>query len=225
MRKDEMRMNTLILKVLGIPILVIFMNLGFILFAGEVYTNSATLLPIFLLNVIISIDIVIRPTSSKKDRYKRSILIISFLLLPIILLLPYFEYKVFTQQSLIPLLYLWINLLGILLLSIGGIILLICRIQLGRYGGPRIVIETHHKLIMNGVYRFIRHPMYLGFLFIFFGYSLALGSVFMTIMICSSFLLIFKNRMDMEERLLLSEFGEEYADYMKRTKRLFPCFY
>ncbi|MFX0204661.1 MAG: methyltransferase family protein, partial [Candidatus Hodarchaeota archaeon] len=210
-------MNLLTKKVLGIPILVIFMNSGFILFAGEVYNNFTTLIPILLLNLIISIDILIRPLSSKKDEFRRSILIISFVLLPTILILPYVEYKVFTQNLLTPFLYFWGVVTGIVFLFIGGLILLISRIQLGRYGCPRIVIETNHKLTTDGVYRFIRHPMYLGFLFVFFGYSLALGSIFMTMMICSVFFLIFRSRIQLEERLLLSEFGDEYAEYMERT--------
>ncbi|MFW9905582.1 MAG: methyltransferase family protein [Candidatus Thorarchaeota archaeon] len=218
-------MNVQTKKVLGIPILVIFINSGFILFAGEVYNNIATLIPIFLFNVIIIIDILIRPLSSKKDEFKRSILIISFVLLPTILILPYFEYKVFIQNWLSSLLYSWGVITGIVFLFIGGFVLLISRIQLGRYGGPRIVIETNHKLITNGVYRFIRHPMYLGFLFAFFGYFLALGSIIMTILICFFFFLIFRSRIQLEERLLLSEFGDEYAEYMDRTKKLLPFLY
>lgn len=201
------------------------MNLGFILFAGEVYVYFPTLIPILLLNAFISIDIVIRPTSVKRDEYKRSIPILSFLLLPIILFLPYYEYVVILNQILSPSIYYWTVITGTVLLFLGGILLVNSRIQLGKYGGSRIVIEENHQLITNGVYRFIRHPIYLGFLFMFFGYSLALGSLFMTFVICFVFLLIFKNRIDIEERLLLSEFGEEYADYMRRTKRLFPFLY
>ena len=33
---------------------------------------------------------------------------------------------------------------------------------------------------------------------------------------------MFKKRMDIEESLLLQEFGEEYRDYMKRSARLMP---
>jgi len=218
-------MKSFVLKILGVPILVIFMNTGFILFAGEVYTFLHTLIPIFLLNLIISLDIVIRPISPREDKYKRWILVISFLLLPLILLLPYYEYRVIIQHVFTPFLYYWTVISGTVFLFCGGLILLICRIQLGKYGGSRIVIESDHKLITNGLYRFIRHPMYLGFLIIFFGYSLALGSIFMTIVICFTFLLIFKNRIDLEERLLISEFGDKYMKYMERTKKLFPFLY
>lgn len=218
-------MKSFIPKILGVPIFVIFINIGFILFAGEVYTYLPTLTPIFLINLIISLDIVIRPISPREDEYKRWILMISFLLLPIILFLPYYEYKLILQYVLTPFLYYWTVISGTLLLFCGGLILLTSRIQLGKYGGPRIVIETNHKLITNGIYRFIRHPMYLGFLIIFFGYSLALGSIFMTTLISFTFLLIFKGRIELEERILISEFGDEYMKYMERTKKLLPFLY
>ena len=36
---------------------------------------------------------------------------------------------------------------------------------------------------------------------------------------------MFKKRMDIEESLLLQEFGEEYREYMKRSARLVPGVY
>ena len=36
---------------------------------------------------------------------------------------------------------------------------------------------------------------------------------------------MFKKRMDIEESLLIEEFGEEYREYMKRSARLMPGVY
>ena len=222
---DDLNMKYIIAKVIGVPLLVIFMDLGFILFAREVFTHLPTLVPILLLNVISSIDIVIRPVSAKKDEYNRSIMVIAFLSMPILLMLPYFEYKVITDQILSPSISNWTTMIGTALLMLGGILLLLSRFQLGKYGGPRIVIEDNHQLITTGVYQLVRHPIYLGFLLLFFGYSFTFGSIVLTIVISVAFFLIFKNRIDLEEKLLALEFGEEYLTYMKRTKRLFPFLY
>jgi protein-S-isoprenylcysteine O-methyltransferase Ste14 len=211
-------------KLLGVPFLVLFMDLGFFLFAREAFTQLQTLVPILLMNTFISIDIVIRPVSAKEDKFNRSILMISFLSMPIVFIMPYFEYRMIMNQILSPLIA-TISIKGSALLILGGILLLLGRIQLGEYGGPRIVIEDKHQLITTGVYKCIRHPMYLGFLLLFLGYSVAFGSCFMTILISFSFFLIFKSRMDIEEELLVSEFGEKYLGYMKRTKRLIPFLY
>ena len=201
------------------------MNLGFILVAREVFSHFSMFVPILLLDVFISIDIVIRPVSAKKDEYRRSIIAVSFLSIPILFTLPYYEYKVLMVQILSPLIANWASIIGTVLLVLGGILLLLSRIQLGKYGGPKLVIEDKHQLITTGSYQYIRHPMYSGFLLLFFGYSLSFGSVIMTFTILVVFFLIFKNRMDIEEKLLISEFGEEYLVYMKRTKRLFPLLY
>ncbi|MFX0173328.1 MAG: methyltransferase family protein [Candidatus Hodarchaeota archaeon] len=218
-------MKCYIVKLIGVPFLVFFIDLGFFLLAREVFTQLQTLVPILLMNAFISVDIVIRPVSAKEDKFNRSILIISFLSMPIVFIMPYFEYRMIMNQILSPLITALISITGSVLLILGGMLLLLGRIQLGEYGGPRIVIEDKHQLITTGIYKCIRHPIYLGFLLLIFGYSVAFGSCLMTIIISFSFFLIFRSRMDIEEKLLVSEFGEKYLGYMKRTKRLIPFLY
>ncbi|MFX1539050.1 MAG: methyltransferase family protein, partial [Promethearchaeota archaeon] len=208
-----------------VPFLILFMNLGFILVAREVFSNLSTIVPILLLDAFICIDIIIRPISAKKDKFNRFISAISFLLIPIWFTLPYFEFKVLISKSLPSFILNCVSIIGTVLLVFGGLLLLFNRIHLGKYGGPKLVIEEEHQLITTGLYKFVRHPMYSGFLILFFGYSLAFGSILMTITITTVLFLIFKTRMDIEEKLLITEFGEEYSTYMKRTKRLFPLLY
>ncbi len=218
-------MKTIILKLIGVPILFVFVNFGFLLFAREVFSQTQTLIPILLFNVIISADIVIRPTSRKKDEYNRIVLIISFLAMPVGVTLPYFENKVLMEIILSLPTSIWIPIIGTGFLMVGGILLLVSRLQIGKYGGPRIVIEETHQLITTGMYRYIRHPMYLGFLLLFSGYSFALGSIIATGGISLILFFVFKSRMDMEENLLLASFREEYLAYLKRTNRLIPFLY
>ena len=210
---------------MGVPILLVFVNLGFLLFAREVFSQAQTLIPILLFNVVISTDIVIRPVSRKKDEYNRTVIIISFLMIPVGVTLPYFENKVIMEQILSLPTSNWILAIGTGFLIVGGILLLGARLQIGKFGGSRIAIEEKHQLITTGMYRYIRHPIYLGFLLLFFGYSFALGSIIATGGISLAFFLLFKSRMKMEENLLLASFGEEYLAYLKRTKRLFPFLY
>ena len=219
-------MKFFMLKLLGIPILVLFLNLGFVLVAKEAISQLSVIVPLLIVNFIIILDILVRPLSKKKDKFNRYISIATFLLMPFIIIFPYYEHTfLVTVQMFPPPLFYWLSLLGVIILILGGIILLLSRLQLGRYGGSRIVIEDEHQLITSGVYRYIRHPMYLSFLLIFFGYFTALGSVFMTIIIVLGFFFIFKLRMELEERLLFLQFGEKYKKYMKRTKRIFPFLY
>lgn len=219
-------MNYKMKKIIGIPFLLIFINLGFILFESEVFKNPMRIIPILILNIFISIDILIRPISTKKDEYNRLIPAISFLSMPLIVLLPYLEFKLILDEiTLLTHFSFYSFITGVILSIMGGVILLLSRIQIGQYGGPKIVVEDRHQLITNGLYRHIRHPIYLGFLFLFFGYSLAFGSFLMTIIIFLFLFLIFNKRMEIEERLLIAEFGKKYELYVTRTKKLIPYLY
>jgi protein-S-isoprenylcysteine O-methyltransferase Ste14 len=70
----------------------------------------------------------------------------------------------------------------------------------------------------------IRHPSYLGLLLGLFGWALVFRSA---IGVGVSLLLIppLVARMNAEEALVESEFGERYADYRRRTWRLLPFLY
>jgi len=125
-------MRYIIVKIIGVPLLIIFMNLGFILIAREVFSNRTTLLPILLLNVFICIDIIIRPISAKKDEYNRFIVTISFLSMPIWFTLPYYEFKVLMARILSTFVLNWVSIIGTVLMTLGGLLLLLNRIYLGK---------------------------------------------------------------------------------------------
>jgi protein-S-isoprenylcysteine O-methyltransferase Ste14 len=219
-----MKLN--IQKMIGIPFLLLFFNLGFVLLEKEVFNQISVLIPVVLLNFILITDILIRPRSKKKDQYNRKVTFFTALLLPFIFVSPYYEYTYLVSIQLFSSLFFTLLLiLGIIILILGGILLLMCRLQLGRYGGSRIVIEDEHQLITKGVYQYIRHPMYLGLLLVFFGYFVSLGSIFFSIFVVGSLFTIFRGRMILEEKLLLEEFGEEYQEYLKHTRRLIPLIY
>ncbi len=119
----------------------------------------------------------------------------------------------------------FISLIGILLLMTGGCLSLVSRIQLGRYGSSKIVLEDTHALVTGGIYGRVRHLLYLGFLLLFLGFSLSFCSLVFTSLLMGGLFVVFKKRRDMEEQLLKSSFGKEYESYMERTSRLIPYVY
>lgn len=89
--------------------------------------------------------------------------------------------------------------------------------QLFEHDSPHAAPE---KLVRDGLYRWVRHPIYTA-LFIFLWLTpvmtwntLALNLGLTAYMLVGS---VF------EEQKLLSQFGQEYEDYRRRTPRLFPC--
>ena len=47
----------------------------------------------------------------------------------------------------------------------------------------------------------------------------------MLIVVSVLYFVVLRHRLLFEEKLLIEEFGEEYRDYMKKTKRLIPYLY
>ncbi|MFX1378636.1 MAG: methyltransferase family protein [Promethearchaeota archaeon] len=191
-------------KLIAVLFLILFINIGFILSAIEVYFNLGTLIIIISFTLILSLDISIRPITQKRDQFKYATLsVLLFLLLPLLSIIPYLEFYFLTQRYFI----IWNNFLlyfvGMVLLLLGGIILIYSRLILGKLASSKIVIEQNHILINKGIYKYIRHPIYLGMLLIFFGYALSFKSVFSPFSFLILFFLIFNNRMNLERNMNL----------------------
>jgi len=122
-----------------------------------------------------------------------------------------------------------LSLLGLAMLVFGGYIRLTSRRQLmgaglTMLGSSRLVIAEGQRLVTDGLYRRIRHPLYLGEITRNLGFTLILtsGYGFALVLLGSMFLLF---RIRREERMMLDEFGDEYREYMAHTWRLIPHIY
>jgi protein-S-isoprenylcysteine O-methyltransferase Ste14 len=96
---------------------------------------------------------------------------------------------------------------------------------LGRFFSTRVRIVSDHRIVMEGPYRFLRHPSYTGMLMILLGLGLASRTWLGTIIILALFSLVIGYRMNVEENALKAEFGEEYLKYARKTKRLIPLLF
>ena len=118
-----------------------------------------------------------------------------------------------------------VQIAGLVVMAIGIIVRSTAIAQLGRFHTPNVAVRTDHQLKQTGLYRYVRHPSYLGALIAFLGFSLALGNwlslvVSMSIMPC-----IYLYRIHEEDAALLSAFGDSYREYCLHTKRLIPWLY
>jgi protein-S-isoprenylcysteine O-methyltransferase Ste14 len=93
---------------------------------------------------------------------------------------------------------------------------------LGGFFSTRVRIVSGQRIVMEGPYRFLRHPSYTGMLMILLGLGLASRTWLGTIVILALFSLVIGYRINVEENALKTEFGIEYLEYAKKTKRLFP---
>ncbi len=78
-----------------------------------------------------------------------------------------------------------------------------------------------HELVVRGIYRRIRHPMYTSFFAILIANSLVTAN-WLIGLLAVVYSLAIVERAGHEERMMLESFGEEYRRYMQHTGRFFP---
>ncbi len=206
---------------------ILFYTLMFWLLAPGIFSDPFDLIIIIMFYIIGSIDIIIRPIPEDRPKMDKLSIIIALMgfVQPFVLILAYYENLIVVSQF-IP----WWNnsivaFIGIITTLIGGIIMLISRIQLGIFATPVLVIEEEHRLKTNGIYKFVRHPMYLGGMLMMLGPFFAFRSLISMIVFMVLYTVLVLKRLQNEELMLQSAFGEDYTLYTKKTKRLIPFIY
>jgi protein-S-isoprenylcysteine O-methyltransferase Ste14 len=116
----------------------------------------------------------------------------------------------------------WVQYAGLVFMVAGSILREWAIIKLGPFFSRVVEIETGHRVITDGPYRWIRHPAYTGMLMIYTGFALALGTWLGALATLVLVLAATMYRIKVEEQALIQTFGDEYSAYMKHTWRLFP---
>jgi protein-S-isoprenylcysteine O-methyltransferase Ste14 len=94
--------------------------------------------------------------------------------------------------------------------------------DLGKNWSITLEVRAGHELIMQGVYRRVRHPMYAAIFLFGLAQGLMLPNWVAGWSAIVSFTLMYAFRVAREEEMMLERFGQEYRGYMGRTGRLFP---
>jgi protein-S-isoprenylcysteine O-methyltransferase Ste14 len=92
--------------------------------------------------------------------------------------------------------------------------------DLGTSWSITLEVRERHQLVTHGIYRHVRHPMYLALLLYSTGQSLVLPNWVAGPSYLAAIALLFALRVGPEERMMLEEFDKDYEAYMARTKRL-----
>jgi protein-S-isoprenylcysteine O-methyltransferase Ste14 len=94
--------------------------------------------------------------------------------------------------------------------------------DLGTYWSVTLELRENHRLITEGVYSRVRHPMYAALFLYSIGQALVIPNWVVGPSYFVTFGILFALRIGAEERMMLETFGDEYAAYMARTKLLVP---
>lgn len=117
-----------------------------------------------------------------------------------------------------------VNVVGLCLFLIGVSMRRVAKRTLGEYYSYGLRTLPNHKLIKHGIYKHIRHPISLAMIL----YSPAIPLIFSSLY---GFLLMLGlipctlYRVKIEESMLLEKFGDEYREYVKKTKKMLPFIY
>jgi protein-S-isoprenylcysteine O-methyltransferase Ste14 len=109
-----------------------------------------------------------------------------------------------------------------------GLFLISCGIRwwgfksIGKFFNPRVAVYKNHRLITNGAYAKIRHPLYLGSLVNFIAIPIVFNSWGSLLIIIITTIPALVYRIKVEEEFLINHFGDDYREYVSRTKKLFP---
>ena len=98
------------------------------------------------------------------------------------------------------------------------------RIHLGKYWSGIITLKEGHELIRTGPYRFVRHPLYTGFLTAVVGSAIvsATADAFVG---CALIMAAYLIKIRREESVLMREFGDKYQQYRTQVRALVPYVY
>lgn len=89
----------------------------------------------------------------------------------------------------------------------------------------RITIKPNHQLITSGIYRQVRHPVYLSYVLLLIGYCTILQSFVSLVLTVVSCTIWLGNRINIEEKMLVEKFGDRYQAYQRKTKKIIPFIY
>lgn len=113
----------------------------------------------------------------------------------------------------------WIYI-GIGLFLTGILLRLAAMKALGDFYSHWIRVKEDHRIIVEGPYKFMRHPSYLGMILAHLGFVIFFFNLISILVYCLLFVPAIIRRIIVEEKVLNSLEG--YCDYSKGRKRLIP---
>jgi protein-S-isoprenylcysteine O-methyltransferase Ste14 len=107
-------------------------------------------------------------------------------------------------------------------LEVAGVVFAIwAREHLGKLWSGTITLKEGHRIVQSGPYRLARHPIYTGILTGIVGVVLARGDVGGVVALVLWALGVAR-KIAIEEKLLSSRFGDEYAAYRAKVRAIIP---
>ncbi len=190
----------------------------FYLIKPDIFQDTYYLTYLILIYAGGIIDTIIRPIEEvkKEEGNFEKYIAILFLLSPFFLIGAVVEAEYYGWRNDI------LSVIGLIVYFFTVAMLVFSRINLGKQATGILVIRDTHELMTNGIYKYVRHPIYGSAIFGIVGFILITQSVLVSTVSFVVYFKILNDRALYEEELLIKEFGDEYKEYMKKSKKFIP---
>ncbi len=116
-----------------------------------------------------------------------------------------------------------LQLLGLAAIALGGAILIRCIVEFARSGrGTLAPVDPPKTLVVQGLYRYVRNPMYVGVTSVLLGETALFLSSALLYYTAVWFVIVNVFVIFYEERTLRARFGESYEQYRRAVGRWIP---
>ena len=116
----------------------------------------------------------------------------------------------------------WMGWLGIPIMACSLLVFWRSHYDLKANWSPSLELYEEHTLITDGIYRYIRHPMYASLLIANIAQILLIQNWIAGPIRILMFILFYTFRSQAEEKMMIEKFGDQYRAYKKATGGILP---
>jgi protein-S-isoprenylcysteine O-methyltransferase Ste14 len=182
--------------------------------------NLLLLISIFWVTTEVILSILLRSKDSQSDKNSLRIMWVT-IGLSIVLgkVLGYSQFTISVAISQI------IQTIGVIVIGFGLTIRWVAILKLRHAFTVNVSVSQDQFLVKTSIYKYIRHPAYLGSLTSFIGLGVAFNNWMTLVIIVVPIVSAFLYRIRIEENLLADVMGQEYLEYVSNSWRLLPWVY
>ena len=116
----------------------------------------------------------------------------------------------------------WLFGVGVIVILLGVALRWYAIRTLGHYFTRDVAVSADQPVVVQGPYRWIRHPAYSGTFLTVLGVGLAMANWASLLTLLACVFVGHFYRVRVEEKALVEAIGQPYIDYIRRTKRFIP---
>jgi len=114
------------------------------------------------------------------------------------------------------------TMLGVVVMLAGLRLFWRSHADLGESWSVTLELNADHRLVTEGLYREVRHPMYASFLVLGVGQALLVANWIAGLSGLAATALLIAARLPREEAMMIDRFGDQYRDYRRRVGAVLP---